>query len=297
MFQHIFIVVFHVESFGLCGKYKDKLAILGPDHTSYSMNIQLNGKHALVCGGSRGIGRASAMVLASLGATVTLLARNPEHLIEAAAALPKPEGQKHQWLVADTSDVTDLQQKIKKITETSPVHILVNNSGGPAGGAILSAIPEDFMKAMQQHLIAAHTLAGLVVPGMKKAGYGRIVNIISTSVKIPLKGLGVSNTTRGAMASWAKTLSNELAPFGITVNNVLPGATSTDRLNEIITAKSDKLMVDKDMVIQEMKEEIPMGRFGTPEEIAQAVAFLASPAAAYITGVSLAVDGGRTGCM
>jgi len=273
------------------------LAILGPDHISCSMNIQLTGKHALVCGGSRGIGKASATVLASLGATITLLARNPEHLIEAAASLPKPEGQKHQWLVADTSDVQDLQQKIKKITETSPIHILVNNSGGPAGGAILSAIPDDFMKAIQQHLIAGHTLAGLVVPGMKKAGYGRIVNIISTSVKIPLKGLGVSNTTRGAMASWAKTLSNELAPFGITVNNVLPGATSTDRLHEIITAKSDKLMVDKDMVIQEMKEEIPMSRFGTPEEIAQAVAFLASPAAAYITGVSLAVDGGRTGCL
>jgi 3-oxoacyl-[acyl-carrier protein] reductase len=273
------------------------LAILGPDHTSYSMNIQLTGKHALVCGGSRGIGKSSAMVLASLGAKVTLLARNPEHLFETAAALPKPEGQKHQWIVADTSDVEDLQQKIKKLIEKSPVHILVNNSGGPAGGAILSARPEDFVKAMQQHLLAAHTLTGLVVPGMKKTGYGRIVNIISTSVKIPLKGLGVSNTTRGAMASWAKTLSNELAPFGITVNNVLPGATSTDRLNEIITAKSDKLMVDKDMVIQEMKEEIPMGRFGTPEEIAQSVAFLASPAAAYITGVSLAVDGGRTGCL
>lgn len=261
------------------------------------MNIQLNGKHALVCGGSRGIGKASAQVMASLGATVTLLARNPEYLTDTVHLLPTPDGQKHLWVAADTSDVSDLQQKIKKLIDKSPVHILVNNSGGPAGGALLGAIPDDFLKAMQQHLIAAHVLAGLVVPGMKKLGYGRIVNIISTSVKIPLKGLGVSNTTRGAVASWAKTLSNELAPFGITVNNVLPGATSTDRLNEIIISKSDKLMVDKDVVIEEMKGEIPMGRFGTPEEIAHAVAFLVSPAAAYITGVSLPVDGGRTGSL
>jgi len=177
----------------------------------------------------------------------------------------------------------------------TPVHILINNTGGPAAGPALTARADEFLNAFQQHLICNHLLAQLVAPGMKEAKYGRIVNIISTSVKIPLKGLGVSNTIRGAVASWAKTLANELGGFGITVNNVLPGATATERLDTIIQNKSIKTGHERDDVENEMLAEIPAGRFGQPEEIAAMVAFLASPAAAYVNGTSIPVDGGRTG--
>jgi len=261
------------------------------------MNNNLSGKNALVCGSSKGIGKASAIALSRLGANVILMARNSDQLLDAVNELELIEGQHHSFIVADTSDHDGLQKKIKSLVASRSIHILINNTGGPPGGAILSASSDDFMAAYHNHLITNHILASLVVPGMKKAGYGRIINIISTSVKIPLKGLGVSNTTRGAVASWAKTLANELASFGITVNNVLPGATATDRLIEIIENKADKSQKSKESIIEEMKAEIPMARFGFPEEIAAAVAFLATPAASYITGVSIPVDGGRTGSL
>lgn len=193
----------------------------------------------MVCGSSKGIGKASALALSRLGANVILMARNSDQLLDAVNELELTEGQHHSFIVADTSDHDGLQ-KNKIIGSIQIYHILINNTGRALQGAILSASSDDFMAAYHNHLITNHILAGLVVPGMKKAGYGRIINIISTSVKIPLKGLGVSNTTRGAVASWAKTLANELASFGITVNNVLPGATATDRLNEIIENKADK---------------------------------------------------------
>jgi 3-oxoacyl-[acyl-carrier protein] reductase len=261
------------------------------------MNISLIGKTALVCGSSKGIGKASAIELAKLGANIVLMSRSTEQLMTALEELDTSKNQHHQYLVADTTKIVDLQQKVKTLVSQTPVHILVNNTGGPPGGALLNAAPEDFLLAYHNHLITNHILAGIVVPSMKKAHYGRIINIVSTSIRIPIQGLGVSNTTRGAVASWAKTLSNELAPFGITVNNVMPGATATTRLDEIISNKANKSMISKDDAIQHMVDEIPLGRFAQPEEIASAVAFLASPAAAYITGVSLPVDGGRTGCI
>ena len=257
----------------------------------------LIGKNALVCGGSKGIGKAIGIQLASMGANVILLARNAETLIEAVHELPLAPHQKHRFIIADTSDHAELTEKVKGLLASFPIHILINNSGGPAGGSLMNSTAEDFIKAYKSHLLANHLISTLVVPQMKKSGQGRIINIISTSVKIPLKGLGVSNTTRGAVASWAKTLATELAPFGITVNNVLPGATSTERLEEIITKKASTKAVEKTSVIDEMKDEIPMGRFGTPEEIAAAVGFLASPLASYITGINLPVDGGRLGCL
>jgi 3-oxoacyl-[acyl-carrier protein] reductase len=174
------------------------------------------------------------------------------------------------------------------------VHILVNNAGGPPGGPITEAKPDDFLAALRSHLLTSHLLVQAVLPGMRAAGYGRIVNIISTSVKQPIKGLGVSNTTRGAMASWAKTLAGEVARDGITVNNVLPGSTRTARLTGLIDARARTSGRPAAAIEQEMLDEIPMGRFAEPAEVAAAVAFFASPAAGYITGVSLAVDGGRT---
>lgn len=261
------------------------------------MNLNLHGKNALVCGGSKGIGKASAEALARLGANVTIVSRNTGNLMETIAALPKQSEQHHDYLKADFADIADLKRKVKQLLDSKTIHILINNTGGPPSGAMLSAEPEDFLDAYKQHLICNHILAQLVVPGMKKSGYGRIINIISTSVKVPLKGLGVSNTTRGAVASWAKTLANELGSFGITVNNVLPGATATERLEQIINNKADKSGRSRDEVSTEMQDEIPMGRFAAPEEIGAAVAFLASPAAAYITGINLPVDGGRTGAL
>lgn len=262
------------------------------------MNINLAGKTALVGGSSKGIGKATAFQLAQMGAHVGVMARSTDLLMEVVRQLPRVHpNQEHFFITADTTDIHDLSSKIKEVLKKNAIHILVNNTGGPAAGNITSALPEDFMVAFQNHLITNHLLAGMVIPGMKKAGYGRIINIISTSVKIPLKGLGVSNTTRGAVASWAKTLSNELASFGITVNNVLPGATSTERLDEIIENKSHKIQQSKQLVTEAMLSEIPMGRFGLPEEIAATVGFLASPSASYITGVSIPVDGGRTGCL
>lgn len=259
------------------------------------LSMNLSGKTALVAGSTQGIGFASAQALASLGANCVLIARNEEALKAAVAKLETAAGQQHSYLVADFSNPANVQEAVSGFVQNNTIHILVNNTGGPAAGPIVDAAPENFLQAFQQHLICNHILATLAMPGMKAAGYGRIINVISTSVKIPLKGLGVSNTIRGAVASWAKTMANELAPFGITVNNVLPGATATARLENIITNKSAKTGTALDEVEKEMLEEIPAKRFGNPEEIAAMVAFLASPAAGYVNGTSIPVDGGRTG--
>lgn len=259
------------------------------------LSMDLQGKTALVAGSTQGIGLASARALASLGARCVLIARNEAALKEAVTTLDTAHGQEHRYLVADFSQPEQVQQQAEALLKNTPVHILINNSGGPAGGPITSATPDAFLQAFQQHLICNHILVTTVMASMKTERYGRIINIISTSVKIPLKNLGVSNTIRGAVASWAKTMANELAAFGITVNNVLPGATATGRLESIINNKVSKTGAGKDEVEKEMLEEIPAKRFGMPEEIAAVVAFLATPAAAYVNGTSIPVDGGRTG--
>jgi 3-oxoacyl-[acyl-carrier protein] reductase len=261
------------------------------------MNISLQGKNALVCGSSSGIGKACAIELSKNGASVTLLARNQDALSEALKELHHGPDQHHNFIVADTSELDDFRQKLMGLVAQRPIHILVNNSGGPPAGDILSADIEAFQKAFTQHLLANHTAVQIVVPEMKKTGEGRIINIISTSVKQPLHGLGVSNTIRAAVGNWSKTLATELASFNITVNNVLPGATETDRLHTIVTNKAAKKGIEESQVEKEMLAEIPMKRFGKPEEIAAAVAFLASPAAGYITGTQITVDGGRTGVL
>jgi 3-oxoacyl-[acyl-carrier protein] reductase len=259
------------------------------------MDLNLNGKNALVCGSSKGIGLAIAVELAACGANVTLMARDERTLVIAKDSLSAKDGQHHDILIADSGNTTDLKEKILELVSAKSIHILINNSSGPAAGPIYEADPADFINAYHSHLIANHILTVAVVAGMKADNYGRIINVISTSVKIPLNGLGVSNTTRGAVASWAKTMSNELAQFGITVNNILPGATETERLSQIIQNKATKLTTGTDRVEAEMKSEIPMKRFAKPQEIAALAAFLASPSASYITGTSIPVDGGRTG--
>lgn len=257
------------------------------------MNLDLSGKNALVCGSSKGIGKAAAIELAKLGANITLVARSANVMADLIKQLARKSGQTHDFLAADFNDRDDLKRKITGLTTVKTIHILVNNTGGPPAGPIAESAEEAFLEAFQNHLICNQLLTQHVVPGMKKAQYGRIINIVSTSVKQPLEGLGVSNTVRAAVAGWAKTWSNELAPFGITMNNVLPGATDTDRLRDLIRNKAAKLGVPEAEIVQQMEAEIPMGRFAVKEEIASVVAFLATPAAAYLTGVSIPVDGGR----
>jgi 3-oxoacyl-[acyl-carrier protein] reductase len=258
------------------------------------MNLNLEGKTALVCGSTQGIGRAAAHELALLGASIVLLARNEEALRETLTQLP---GAGHRYLVADFAHSAEVQKVIEGFAKENSVHILVNNTGGPPPGKISDADIEAFRVAFNSHLINNHILATALLPGMKAAGYGRIVNVISTSVKQPLPGLGVSNTIRAAVANWSKTLAAEVGPFGITVNNVLPGATETGRLQQIISGKASKGGKAEDEVRHEMESEIPAGRLGKPEEIAAAIAFLASPAAGYINGINVPVDGGRTLCL
>jgi 3-oxoacyl-[acyl-carrier protein] reductase len=256
---------------------------------------QLTDRRAVVCGSTQGIGRAAAELLAARGAHVTLVARNEEALREVAAALPAEHGQQHDFLVADFSRPDELASRLAEYVAQHPaVHILVNNTGGPAGGPLLSASVDDLRAAFEQHLVCNHLLAQALVPGMRAAGYGRIINVISTSVKQPLPNLGVSNTTRGAVASWAKTLANELGPHGITVNNVLPGATLTQRHSSLLAARSASTGTAVEELETQMRRLIPAGRFGEAEEVAAAVAFLASPLAGYINGINLPVDGGRT---
>lgn len=259
------------------------------------MNLDLTGKTALVCGSTQGIGLAAAVEIALLGANVTLVARNEEKLREAVEDLDTSLGQLHRYVVADFADHEAVKSAIENYLRLCPeVHILVNNTGGPSGGPIIEAEPEQFLKTFQMHVINNQFLAQAVVPSMKKEGFGRIINIISTSVKQPIIGLGVSNTIRGAVASWAKTLSLELGQYGITVNNVLPGYTETARLDAVLEMRSKNQGKTKEQVAEELKAGIPIRRFSEAKEVAAAVAFLASPAAGSISGVSLAVDGGRT---
>jgi 3-oxoacyl-[acyl-carrier protein] reductase len=258
------------------------------------MNLDLKNKNALICGSTAGIGRASALLLAKMGATITLLARDEEKLKNTLLELPFQDGQKHNYLVADFNDPKVLRDKINELAKDTVFHVLLNNTGGPKGGPIYTADISEFTNAFSQHLVCNQILTQAVVPGMIKADYGRIINIISTSVKQPIDGLGVSNTIRGAVASWSKTLANELGQYGITVNNVLPGFTATDRLDDIVANAAKKLNKTEAEASAFMKGLVPAKRFAQPGEIANAVAFLASEAASYINGINLPVDGGRT---
>lgn len=258
------------------------------------MDLNLKGKRALVCGSSQGIGKASAIELALMGANVCLLARNEETLQKVVKEIPIQEGQEHEILIADFSNPEQLRIVLNNYLNDKIVDILINNTGGPAGGQAIDASTDQFINAFNMHLICNQILVQAIVPGMKKKAFGRIINIISTSVKTPLKGLGVSNTIRGAVASWSKTLALELGPYGITVNNVLPGFTMTGRLEFLINSIAEKEGKSFEAVKNEMISTIPAGRIADAAEVASAIAFLASPAASYINGINVPVDGGKT---
>ena len=260
------------------------------------MNLDLTKKTALVCGSSQGIGRATAIELALLGANVVLMARNAETLQRVKEMLDTSRDQQHHIAVADFGQPGSVGAALTELLTTYPViHILINYTGGPAGGALIEASAEAFVQTFHNHLLNNQTLVQAVVPGMQQAGYGRIVNIISTSVKQPIVGLGVSNTIRGAVAQWAKTLSLELGAWGITVNNVLPGYTRTARLDAVLGMRAQASGKTVDEVTDQMEREIPIGRFATAEEVAAVTAFLCTPAAASISGINVPVDGGKTG--
>lgn len=257
------------------------------------MDLDLNGRHALVCGGSDGIGRAAAHELALLGAQVTVLARRADVLRKVAAALPRERGQVHDHLAVDMSQSDRLRGEVASLVARRPVHILVNNTGGPAGGPASAAETSEYLDAFNRHLVAGQVLLQAVLPGMRAAGWGRIVNVISTSVREPIPGLGVSNTVRAAVAGWSKTIARELAADGITVNNVLPGFTDTARIESLARERAASTGQTVEQVRAQMAGSVPAGRFARPEETGAVIAFLCSPAAAYVTGVSLPVDGGR----
>ncbi|TAE22184.1 MAG: SDR family oxidoreductase [Candidatus Kapaibacterium sp.] len=261
--------------------------------------IDCIGKTALVCGSTQGIGRAIAEALAEAGASVILAARNESALQAAYTELPTPSKQQHRYLVADFSRLENVQESMQHFLSKNnePIHILVNNTGGPAPGTIHQASTDAFVQAFSQHLLCNQFLVQSLLPRMKEATYGRILNVISTSVKQPIPNLGVSNTIRGAVSSWAKTLSFELAQFGITVNNLLPGYIQTSRLDSLVQSTSKSKEIAEDAVISQMLQTIPAGRFGEARELAMLAAFLASPLAGYINGTSIAVDGGRTSAL
>jgi len=254
----------------------------------------LEGKHAIVCGSTQGIGKACAIDFARAGATVTLVARNPDGLNKVLAELPRDRGQKHDCIQVDFANWQAVQRiAADYASKHGPIHILLNNTGGPPAGPAFDAQPDDYIKAMTQHIACNQVLVQAVAAGMREAKYGRIINIISTSVLMPIKNLGVSNTIRAAVANWARTLASELGPFGITVNNVLPGFTATARLDALIKGRATRAGITPEEVKKEMEAGIPARRFGSAEEIAAVATFLASPAASYVNGVNLPVDGGR----
>jgi 3-oxoacyl-[acyl-carrier protein] reductase len=259
------------------------------------MNISLSGRNALICGSTQGIGLAIAKELAICGANCTLMARNEEALKTAVLQLSTTEGQRHGFAVADFSRPAEVKTAIEELLGSVTIHVLINNTGGPKPGMIAEEAGEKFEEAFRQHVVCNQVLAKAVIPGMRTAAYGRIISIISTSVKIPISNLGVSNTIRAAVAAWSKTLSNEVGQFGITVNNILPGYTSTNRLQALLETNAAKRNLSTAEIANEMIEKIPLRRFGDPSETAAVAAFLASPAASYVNGVSIPVDGGGTG--
>jgi 3-oxoacyl-[acyl-carrier protein] reductase len=258
------------------------------------MKLNLENKTAYVGGSSKGLGLASAKALSTLGASVILVGRSEDVLNKALTTLDTSKGQQHSYLVVDYHQPQQVKASAQKlISEGSTIHILVNNTGGPHPGPAIDMSPEDYANAFQTQLVNFQTLAQTFVPGMKAAGYGRIINLTSTSTREPLTAMGLSNTVRAAVANWGKSLASELGSFGITVNNILPGMHLTDRGESLIASRVKTTGLTKAEVERAMLADIPAGRFGDPEDFGEVLAFLCTPSAGYINGIDLPVDGGK----
>ena len=264
----------------------------------YRMLNQLDfkSKNIFIGGSSNGIGWESAKLFSDFGGNVTLVSRNDKILRQRISELTNNGAQNHNYIVLDFSNPNELELKLKEFVNKNSINydIIINNTGGPPSGQLEKASTEELLSAFNLHLISFHKILGCLLQGMKSREVGCIINIISTSVKQPLNGLGVSNTIRGAVANWAKTLANELGAYNITVNNVLPGATNTGRLKEIIKNKAQKFNLQESVIEKQMADQVPLKRIAEPIEVANAVVFLASDNARYISGINLPVDGGRT---
>ncbi|HLD17240.1 MAG TPA: SDR family oxidoreductase [Coxiellaceae bacterium] len=258
------------------------------------MNIDLTGKRALVCGGSQGIGKGAALSLAECGAHITVLARDPHKLEAVVKELNHLSPRNHQAIAVDLLDAVALEQAIKIALKHASFDILVLNTGGPPPGPISQASPDAFEKAFKMHILASQQLTQWVLPGMKAQQYGRIIGVTSGSVRTPYPELGVSNTMRWALTAWAKTLSYEVGPFGITVNMVMPGNIDTPRLHSLLEYKAELKQMTVEALRKTSEAQIPAQHIGSIQEIGDVIAFLATPAAAYINGASIPVDGGKS---
>ncbi len=255
------------------------------------MYLDLSGKWALVGGSSKGIGLAVAQELSRLGASVILTGRDETALMAAKATLAGP----NETVVVDFQSNSSIDKLLAGITEKGrTINILVNNAGGPPSGSFMESRADAMIQALNTHLFAMDQMSRALAPGMRSSGYGRIVNIVSVTARVPLKNMILSNTVRGAVLNWSKTVSLELAPYGITVNNILPGYTRTQRAIDLWQSLSKNQGCSPEDIEKNWKSQVPMGRLAEPEEIANVVAFLCSPAASFVTGISMPVDGGWT---
>ena len=256
------------------------------------MNISLKGRTALVGGSTRGLGKAIAMQLAASGATITLMARNEEKLKSVLDELPSGEGQLHEYLVVDFADFEKCKDIVSAYFQTKKIDILVNNTNGPAAGGVLQKSIDDYQRSFDLLFKTVVFITMEALKGMQHNQFGRIINLASITVREPSPNLVLSNSIRSAVASWAKTLSRDIAPEGITVNNILTGYFDTERLDEINNLQSANKGISLQEFKDQMKLQVPARRFGRPEEFGWLVAFLASEQAAYITGANIPIDGG-----
>jgi 3-oxoacyl-[acyl-carrier protein] reductase len=260
--------------------------------------LDLSGKIGLVTAASQGIGFAAAMAIAKAGGDVAIMARRKDVLEKAKEKIMKSTGRQVLAICGDVSDHCLAEKAVAQIQQQlGQVDILINNAGGPPPGMFMDIGMTEWSSALNQNLLSVVTFSKAVIPGMKAKKWGRIINVASTSVKEPMKGMVLSNATRTAVGAVSKTLSLELAEFGITVNTVCPGPTLTARADFLIQNRCRNESISREQVINEISEKVPVGRMAQPSEIGDAICFLSTDMADYITGVVLAVDGGLTGSL
>ena len=256
------------------------------------MDLGIAGKRALVLGASRGLGRAIAAALADEGVAVVLGARNRERLETAAAAINARHAHRAHTEAVDLADEAAVGRLANGLVAAGGVDILVNNTGGPPPGPILEVDAEAWRAWYQAMAIGIFELTRRLLPAMREKGWGRVITVVSSGVEQPIANLGQSNAVRASIVGWSKSLANEVAGWGITVNCVVPGRIQTERVDEIDAANAKRQGVDVAAIVAASRATIPVGRYGTPEEFAATVAFLAGVPAAYITGALIRVDGG-----